>query len=98
MTPGSSRADCVASLALVTKKLAKEINIWSKLDHPNVLPLLGYYTEGGVYPHLISEWMENGPLSRYVKVLPKGIKTVRMVSHIANHTVPRIQHLLFLFL
>ena len=37
----------------------KEIYVWSKLKHPNVLPLLGYAFDADTgYPMLISPWME----------------------------------------
>ncbi|PAV17745.1 WD40 domain containing protein [Pyrrhoderma noxium] len=39
------------------KNFVRELMIWSKLRHPNVLPLLGYYYEGNC-PCMISEWME----------------------------------------
>jgi len=45
----------------VVKNFAKEIRVWAKLSHPNVLPLLGYTMEGK-YPSLLSEWMERGSL------------------------------------
>ena len=44
----------------------KEIRIWSRLAHKNILPLLGFIIEGE-YPSLISEWMENGAALKYVK-------------------------------
>ena len=43
----------------------KELTIWSKLRHPNVLPLLGYYYEGNC-PCMISEWMEYGNAVDYM--------------------------------
>ncbi|KAL5513537.1 hypothetical protein ACEPAH_3936 [Sanghuangporus vaninii] len=52
------------------KQLVKEIRVWSGLYHRNVLPLLGYVIEGE-YPSLISEWMENGTVSRYMREHPK---------------------------
>ncbi|KAI5116781.1 hypothetical protein M0805_008735 [Coniferiporia weirii] len=52
----------------ITKVVAKEIYIWSKLDHRNLLRLQGYITitEGNL-PALVSEWMENGTVLNYVK-------------------------------
>lgn len=38
----------------------KEIYIWAKLSHVNVLPLLGYALNKFGYPLLVSEWMVNG--------------------------------------
>ena len=46
----------------------KEIYVWSKLQHPNILPLLGFAFDIDTgYPMLISEWMENGNALAYVR-------------------------------
>ena len=46
----------------------KEIYVWSKLKHPNVLPLLGYAFDADTgYPMLISQWMEHGNALSYVR-------------------------------
>ena len=45
-----------------------EIRIWAKLDHENVLPLMGFYFEGNeLMPNLVSEWMEDGTLVDYMR-------------------------------
>ena len=49
--------------------LVKEIRIWSRLAHKNILPFLGFIIEGE-YPSLISEWMENGTALNYVRENP----------------------------
>ncbi|EJD07112.1 kinase-like protein [Fomitiporia mediterranea MF3/22] len=51
------------------KLFAKELYVWSKLKHPNILPLRGFALEGA-YPLVISEWMENGTLREYLQVHP----------------------------
>jgi len=56
----------------LAKRLAKELRIWAKLDHPNVLPLLGFIIEGeNAMPSLISEWMRKGTLYIFMKEFPK---------------------------
>ncbi|THG99472.1 hypothetical protein EW145_g7261 [Phellinidium pouzarii] len=55
------------SLRELAKLVAREIYIWSKLEHPNVLQLLGYIIEKDGLPSLVSEWMENGSVLEYVK-------------------------------
>ncbi|KAI5119139.1 hypothetical protein M0805_005218 [Coniferiporia weirii] len=55
---------------MFTKLLAKEMHVWSKLDHPNVLPFIGYIIENG-YPSLVSEWIENGTVTTYLKENPE---------------------------
>jgi len=69
----------------LAKKLAKEIRIWAKLNHDNVLPLLGYFTEGdNLMPALVSEWMEKGTLHDFMKSFPRcGIVACNMLRDIA---------------
>ncbi|KAH8115036.1 kinase-like domain-containing protein [Phellopilus nigrolimitatus] len=52
-----------------TRYLAREIYVWSGLNHPNILPFCGYMLEGK-FPSLISEWMENGTVRRYLERRP----------------------------
>lgn len=68
--------DLVSSLILLyglrPKYLAqifeKEIYVWSRLHHPNVLSLLGFASEEpSGFPLLVSEWMTNGSSLNYVK-------------------------------
>lgn len=48
-----------------TQNFAKEIRVWARLFHKNILPLLGYMMEGN-YPSLVSTWMINGSLKAYM--------------------------------
>ncbi len=60
--------------------LAKEMKIWSKLKHRNVLPLLGYFIERGELPTFISEWMVNDSLFDYMKDdISGGIESLSIV-------------------
>ncbi|KAI5120410.1 hypothetical protein M0805_006911 [Coniferiporia weirii] len=55
------------------KRLAKELRIWCRLDHPNVHPFLGFFfVRNGdkTYPSLVSMWMENGTISAYLDLHP----------------------------
>ena len=47
-----------------------ELYIWSMLRDDNILPLLGFTLENESIPALISEWMENGTVSTYLKEKP----------------------------
>ena len=38
----------------------KEVHAWSKLDHPNVLPLIGITTQFDLTVSIISPWVEKG--------------------------------------
>ncbi|KAL5522390.1 hypothetical protein ACEPAG_8406 [Sanghuangporus baumii] len=45
----------------------REIYVWSKLNHPNILPLLGFAVDDSTrFPLMISEWMDNGSAWEYV--------------------------------
>ncbi|KAI5987895.1 kinase-like domain-containing protein [Pisolithus albus] len=49
------------------KKMLREAHVWSKLDHPNVLPLLGITTDFDLTVSLVSTWMEKGSARYYVQ-------------------------------
>ncbi|KLO13728.1 kinase-like protein [Schizopora paradoxa] len=68
----------------LNQRLAKEMKIWSTLNHKNILPLLGYFVEGGKYPNFISMWMENGSLYDYMEEISGGIESLSIMSGIAS--------------
>jgi len=70
----------------LAKKLAKEMQIWAKLQHHNVLPLLGYYIEGdNAMPAFVSEWMVKGTLHDFMKTFPRAsVTTCEMIYGIAE--------------
>ncbi|QRW25557.1 Tyrosine kinase specific for activated [Rhizoctonia solani] len=45
------------------KQAARELYVWSKCEHPNVLPLIGMALFGEKFA-MVSPWMENGTLTR----------------------------------
>ncbi|KAI9464896.1 kinase-like domain-containing protein [Boletus coccyginus] len=47
----------------------RELGIWRRLDHPNVVPFLGITTGFGMSgsTSLVSEWMRNGTLGRFLE-------------------------------
>ncbi|KAI6013832.1 kinase-like domain-containing protein [Pisolithus marmoratus] len=51
----------------VIKRALKEAHVWSKLDHPNVLPLLGITTDFDHTVSLVTTWMERGSARSYVQ-------------------------------
>ena len=63
--------------------IAKEIRVWSNLHHQNVLMFLGYALEGGDYPLLVSEWMENGTVQTYVQRNKLSIKELLPIVSIS---------------
>ncbi|KAL5501769.1 hypothetical protein ACEPAH_9029 [Sanghuangporus vaninii] len=52
--------------ARFAKWIEREMKIWSRLNHPNILPFLGYMFEKN-WPALISEWMDNGTLREFME-------------------------------
>lgn len=53
----------------VLKRAARELYHWSKLKHPNVLPLLGLAVFRG-HLSMVSEWMRNGSMIAYLRLNP----------------------------
>ncbi|KAG8974267.1 hypothetical protein FRC05_007691 [Tulasnella sp. 425] len=52
----------------LAKRLARELNIWAKIKHPNVVELIGYYLdEKYEAPLLISALMTNGNVLDYIE-------------------------------
>ena len=45
--------------------------MWKALQHPNVLPLVGV-TMSETQFAMVSDWMENGNISDYVKANPEA--------------------------
>ena len=43
------------------------MEIWSKLRHPNILPLRQHIIDDEGYLALISDWMVNGTIIDYIK-------------------------------
>ncbi|KIO25406.1 hypothetical protein M407DRAFT_25310 [Tulasnella calospora MUT 4182] len=52
----------------LAKRLARELNVWAKIRHPNVVELIGYYLDDKYEsPLLISALMPNGNVLEYIK-------------------------------
>ncbi|KAF9230162.1 kinase-like domain-containing protein, partial [Melanogaster broomeanus] len=49
------------------QRLRREIKVWLKLDHINVLPLFGTTMRFGQYPAMVCPWLENGALTSYLE-------------------------------
>ena len=78
---GLSACMCANSLL---QKLCKEVVTWKALRHPNVLPLLGVIMNEHHFA-MVSEWMENGNISEFVKQNP-GVDRLGLVSFL-----PKVQ-------
>ncbi|KAL5483167.1 hypothetical protein ACEPAI_8396 [Sanghuangporus weigelae] len=63
----------------------REIYVWSKLDHENILPLMGYAIDTTTgFPLLVSRWMENGSAWTYVNSHPNPDVLQLQVTGIAS--------------
>jgi len=50
-----------------SQRLRREVSIWTCLQHPNIIPLLGTTTSFGKYMAMVCPWMEDGNLGEYLK-------------------------------
>jgi len=55
-----------------SKRFKREVSIWARLDHPNVLPLLGLAELPGLSLSLVSLWIETGNAHTFLSVNPKA--------------------------
>ena len=66
--------------SLSTQRLCREVIIWKRLSHPNVLPLLGVsVSKSPQHFRIISEWMPNGNVTEYTKSNPE-VNRLRLAS------------------
>ncbi|KAG8794012.1 hypothetical protein FRC16_010746 [Serendipita sp. 398] len=49
------------------RRLAREMNVWWSLKHPNIVPLLGYVYDMSDLPSPVSPWYKNGDASKYIR-------------------------------
>jgi len=61
---------------LVAQSFFKEVVIWKRLRHPNVVSFIGVTMEP---LQIVSEWIPNGTLTQYVKNNP-GASRIGLVS------------------
>ncbi|KAF8839499.1 kinase-like protein [Paxillus ammoniavirescens] len=54
------------NLAAQEKKLRRELNVWTTLQHENIVELLGVVSGFGLLPSMVSLWFSNGSLSSYL--------------------------------
>lgn len=59
----------------------KEITIWKRLSHPNIVPFLGV-ADGPAPLSMVLEWMPNGDVRHYAKNHPE-VDRLQLVRHIA---------------
>ncbi|KDQ09112.1 hypothetical protein BOTBODRAFT_37355 [Botryobasidium botryosum FD-172 SS1] len=77
---------------VAARRMQREVNVWRKLNHPNVLPFIGWcILESKAY--MISPWMENGDALTYVKKRPQANR-LQLLAQVAEgldylHTGPK---------
>ncbi|KIJ57939.1 hypothetical protein HYDPIDRAFT_120156 [Hydnomerulius pinastri MD-312] len=50
-----------------SKKISRELKVWSRLEHENVLPLYGVTFDFGNFPAMVCPWVHDGALSGYLE-------------------------------
>ncbi|KAF9645203.1 kinase-like protein [Thelephora ganbajun] len=68
----------------IFKRLCREIVCWKHLSHPNILPLLGVSVSADPqYFHILTEWMSNGNVIRYVRYNPEANR-LKLLSEVTS--------------
>lgn len=76
-------------LTVVRQQLFREIKLWLKLEHENIVPLLGVTDGFSSLPALVSPWFQNGTLTGYLQ------RKHKMLSHNAKFALVRSFILLY---
>jgi len=63
----------------VIQRMVKEMYIWWKARHENILPFLGFFHDEHGFMHFVSEWMDNGTLLDYLPNIGRGCETKAVV-------------------
>jgi serine/threonine protein kinase len=71
------------------QKFGREALIWRQLSHPNLLPFFGLYVLDNRLC-LISPWMDNGDLKRFLGNAPSGIDRVSLVRVLVINMLNRL--------
>ncbi|KAG9028162.1 hypothetical protein FS837_003968, partial [Tulasnella sp. UAMH 9824] len=76
----------IAFVGITIIRLARELKVWAKVKHPNILELIGYYiSENYIDAQLVSEYMVNGNVMQYIKRGHVGADTrLKFVRDIAT--------------
>ncbi|KAG6328720.1 hypothetical protein ID866_10368 [Astraeus odoratus] len=79
------------------KKVFREVHLWSKLHHKNVVPLLGITMKFDFMISIVSEWMGLGDAFTYVQNLgadpcPLLLGTAKGLKYLHSHELGPIFH------
>lgn len=50
------------------QRLRRELRVWQRLRHENIIPLYGICKNFGYYTSMVCPWYENGSLRSYLDV------------------------------
>lgn len=70
---------------MTSQALARELRIWNKLRHPNILPLKGFYFDKSSLKTawIVTPWLDNGHVRKYLAVTKPDENTrLKLVRHI----------------
>ncbi|KAF9235055.1 kinase-like domain-containing protein [Melanogaster broomeanus] len=76
------------------QRLRREIKVWLRLDHINVLPLFGTAMGFGQFPAMVCPWLENGALTSYLESRGDSLTTVQRLDLLSD-VAAGLQHLHF---
>ncbi|CAE7077521.1 unnamed protein product [Rhizoctonia solani] len=65
------------------KRAARELYLWSRMDHPHIHRLQGVILFRDQYLGMVSEWMDNGNLHQYLRQYPNADR-YQLCTHIAS--------------
>ncbi|KAG8939161.1 hypothetical protein FRC03_006515, partial [Tulasnella sp. 419] len=76
------------------KRFLREVVLWNKLHHPNIVPLLGFTITSNSTPTLVSPLYVNGNVVEYLKKNPKANRP-HLLLDVANgihylHSLPLV--------
>ncbi|KIJ09859.1 hypothetical protein PAXINDRAFT_17073 [Paxillus involutus ATCC 200175] len=54
----------------------RELGIWRRLDHPNIVPFLGTTSDFGPYISMVAMWMPKGTLHAFLEKHGDGLSTI----------------------
>ena len=72
---------CEKLTPFFAQSFTREMTIWAALDHPNILPFIGFMLDG-FYLSFVSEWMVLGSLRDFLK---KDSTECSWYAHIARY-------------
>lgn len=76
------------SLLNYIQRLARELRVWAKLKHPNILELVGYYLNSQMsIARLISPFMVNGNIDEYLRKTADSVSNAFRIKLVAYYHI-----------